>query len=102
MSKEQVLKTLGLAYRAKKVSSGEEAVLDQLKRGSSFLVLLASDAGGATKKRFIDKTKSHAVPLISNYTAEELSHAIGKEGRKVLSVSDSNFARLLLEKQESE
>lgn len=42
---------LGLAYRARKVISGEELVLKEVRNKRAKLVLLADDASSNTKKK---------------------------------------------------
>ena len=47
---------LGLANRARKIISGEELVLKEVRSGKAKLVLLSEDASANTTKRIIDKT----------------------------------------------
>ncbi len=97
MNKGRLLKTLGLAFRADKVVSGEEFSLDLIKKGRASLVFLANDSGVNTTKRIQDKTKFHNVILNQDLSTDELSLAIGKTNRKVICVTSKDFAKLLLE-----
>lgn len=94
-NREKVLSTLGLAYRASGIVSGEEMVLEMIRKGGAKLVFLAADAGESTTKRITDKSTFYKVSLNRSFTGEELSHAIGKSNRKVLAVTDSKLAALL-------
>ncbi len=97
MNSSRVLSTLGLAQRGSLVISGEDLVLEAIRSGRAKVVFLASDAGASTSKRIHDKTAFYQVPLLSRYSGEELSHAVGKPNRKVLCVNDMKMAKLLLQ-----
>ncbi|HEY8405260.1 MAG TPA: ribosomal L7Ae/L30e/S12e/Gadd45 family protein [Acholeplasma sp.] len=87
--------TLGLAYRAKKVILGTDPVVDAMRQGEVVLVLLASDASDNTKKKIRDKATTYQVPLSEDYTAMDLSQALGKDNIKVCGIKDRGFASLL-------
>lgn len=87
-----MLNTLGIAFRAGKVISGEEFVVDGIRSGKVKLVLLATDAGVNTTKKVKDKSSSYNVDLIHAYTSLELSTSIGKVNRKVIGVTDKKLA----------
>ena len=87
---DRILSTLSIARKAGKVSSGESAVLSDIRSFNSFLVLIAGDASEGTKKKFYDKSS----------TKDELAHAIGKEERSVISVQDGGFAEKIIERLE--
>lgn len=89
------LKSLGLAYRARKVVVGTDIVVQQLKKKSLHLVYVAQDASELTKKKIHDKAKTYQVNVIDMYTSEQLSLAIGKIGIKVIGITDKGFAQLL-------
>lgn len=95
MDKTKVMSTLGLAMRAQKLISGEEFSTELIQKGRACLVFLASDAGKNTTKKITDKAGSHNIRVISNLTGAEISRAIGKKNRKVVTIIDKNFADLL-------
>ncbi|HEY4578235.1 MAG TPA: YlxQ family RNA-binding protein [Savagea sp.] len=86
---------LGLAMRARKVSSGEDTVLRDVRAGRAFLVLMAEDASKNTEKKLTDKCNSYNVPLIVTSTREHLGHAIGKDARVVLAITDQKLSAKL-------
>lgn len=86
---------LGLANRARKVISGEELVVKEVRNGKAKLVLLSSDASSNTEKKITDKCKFYNVPLKKVESREQLGHAIGKDHRVVIAVLDSGFANKL-------
>ncbi len=91
MNNQKILNLLGLAFRARKITLGEEFVLKELAKDQDNLVFLASDAGENIKNKIIKKTDYYSVILIDSFTTDELSKAIGKENRKVILVSDKGF-----------
>jgi len=87
---------LGLANRARKIISGEELVLNDLKKNRVKLVIIANDASERTKKKMRDQCAHYQVRIVGAGDRFALGHAIGKEQRVVLGVTDEGFARKLL------
>ena len=90
--KQQVLNLLGLAQRAGRLISGEELVVDALRKGQVKLVFLAQDAGPNLTKKITDKSKTYQVEVVTAFSTLELSIAVGKS-RKVLAVTDAGFTK---------
>ena len=88
---------LGLAFRARRVVTGDELVLRAVRRGRVRLVILAADASERTKKKWRDKCAFYAVPLVVTSDRMQLGEALGKHARVVIGVTDENFARRLRE-----
>ena len=96
MNENQWISLLGLANRARKIISGEELSLKEIRSGKAKLVLLSADASANTVKKITDKCKSYDVPFKMVENREVLGHAIGKEARVVVAVLDGGFAKKLL------
>jgi len=96
MNKSRALGILGLAFRAGKVTHGEELVLETIRANRAKCVLLADDAGPNTTKRITDKSAYYHVLLVHGFSGDELSKAIGKTNRKVVALSDENFVKMLV------
>ena len=90
--KQQVLNLLGLAQRAGRLISGEELVVDAIRKGQAKLVFLAQDAGPNLTKKITDKSKTYQVEVVTAFSTLELSIAVGKS-RKVLTVTDAGFTK---------
>ena len=84
---------LGLANRARKIISGEELVLKEVRSGNAKLVLLSEDASVNTTKRITDKTTYYNVPMRKVENRQQLGHAIGRDERVVVAVLDVGFAK---------
>lgn len=89
---------LGLAAKAGKIVSGEFMTEKALKEGRACLVLVAEDASENTKKHFRDMSDYRHVPIRFFGIKEELGRCIGKEFRASLALTDSGFAKSLMEK----
>ncbi|MBQ9607795.1 MAG: ribosomal L7Ae/L30e/S12e/Gadd45 family protein [Lachnospiraceae bacterium] len=97
---DSILSTLSIAKKAGKISSGETAVLSDIRSGKSCLVMIAGDASEGTKKKFTDKSTYYEVPCRIYAAKESLAHAIGKEVRSVISVNDVGLADKIIERLE--
>ena len=89
---QQVLNLLGLAQRAGRLISGEELVVDAIRKGQVKLVFLAEDAAPNLGKNITDKSKTYQVEVVTAFSTLELSIAVGKS-RKVLAVTDAGFTK---------
>ncbi|HWO77997.1 MAG TPA: YlxQ family RNA-binding protein [Bacillus sp. (in: firmicutes)] len=92
MTQNNWMSLLGLANRARKVVSGEESVIQEVRRGKAKLVLLAKDASDNTMKKVLDKCKYYQVPVCIVESREQLGHSIGKPARVIVCVTDGGFA----------
>ncbi|MDO4293950.1 MAG: ribosomal L7Ae/L30e/S12e/Gadd45 family protein [Eubacteriales bacterium] len=95
MRPNKVFSLLGLATRAGRTASGEFMTEKAVKDGSARLVIVGTDASANTKKNFCDMCRFYKVPYYEYGTKAELGHAMGKEMRASLAVTDDGFARTL-------
>ena len=93
MKKNKILSLLGLATRSRNVVSGEFMTEKAVKNYSAELVIVAEDASDNTKKMFTNMCEFYEVPMFVYGTKEELGHAMGKEMRASLAITDSGFAK---------
>lgn len=91
MLKSDVLSLLGLASRARKISSGDVLIKDIRKKRVYFL-LIASDASENTKKRLNDKCQFYHIDCMIEGSVDEISKAIGKDNRVAVGILDKGFA----------
>lgn len=91
--KNSYLNLLGLAYRARMCSLGEDGIVKDIQQRKAKLVLIASDIGPQTYKKITDKCKSSNIPyVVLPENRDALSHAIGKTGRVAVAILDQGFA----------
>ncbi|MBE5860509.1 MAG: 50S ribosomal protein L7ae [Butyrivibrio sp.] len=97
---EKIYSLLGLCQKAGKLVSGEFSVENAIKSGTALVVLISLDASENTKKKFHDKCDFYNVKVADFGSKEKLGHAIGKEVRTSVAVTDAGFAKSLCEKLE--
>ena len=90
--KDKVLSMLGLAARSRNVVSGGFATEEAVKSGKAYLVIIAEDASDNTRKKYSNMCGFYEVPYEYYSVKEVLGHAIGKEERSCLAVTDKGFA----------
>ena len=93
---DKVLNMLGLAARAGKAASGEDTVLDAVRSRKAGLVIAAADASERSVKLYRDKCAFYHVPFALYATKDELGHAIGREERSAVAVTDRNLSEAVL------
>ena len=95
MDSNKVYSLLGLSMRAGKVKSGEFAVLEAIRKKTANLVIVSEDASANTKKQFSDKCKYYEIPMAFFGDMESLGHAIGKDVRTSLAITDFGLSQSL-------
>ena len=88
---------LSLASRAGKIASGGDSVEKSLQSGACELIIISSEASANTKKKFVNKCHYYGKEAAVCGTVDEISKAIGRHARVVVSVNDAGFAKLLQE-----
>ena len=97
MKNDKILSLLSIAEKGGNVKSGEFLTEESVKRRRSKLVIVAEDASDNTKKRFENMCAHYKVPYITYADKESLGHAIGKEFRASLSVTEKGLAEKIKE-----
>ena len=89
----KALSLISLATKAGKTASGEFCTEKEIKTGMAALVIVAEDASENTKKKFQNMCEFYAVPIYFYGDKDTLGHAMGKEFRASLAVTDPGFAK---------
>lgn len=92
---KQYLNLLGLIYRARKCSTGEELIIKDIQHHKVSLLLIAEDTSESTKKRLQDKCNTYEVPYMEVDDRYTLGQAIGKQERVAIAILDKGFAKKL-------
>lgn len=100
MKMDNALRMVGLATKAGRVDSGEFMTENAVKSGKAALVIIAGDASDNTKKKFNNMCEFYQVPLRIYSTKEELGHAMGKEFRASMAVTDEGLAQAIMKKMD--
>ena len=90
MNINRALSMISLATKAGKTKSGEFMTEKEVKEGRAHLVIVADDN---TKKKFQNMCDFYKVPIYFFEDKDTLGHAMGKEFRASLAVTDAGFAK---------
>lgn len=93
MKPDKVLSLISLATKAGKTVSGEFSTEKAVKTYTAELVFVADDASDNTKKKFKNMCDFYEVPVYFYGSKDTLGHAMGKELRSSLAVTDAGFAK---------
>ena len=98
----KALSMISLATKAGKTESGEFSTEKAVKTFYAELVIVASDASDNTKKKFKNMCEFYEVPFYVYGDKDSLGHAMGKEFRASLAVTDLGFAKGIIKHIETE
>ena len=87
---------LGLCARARKLITGEKAVIQAVRTGAACAVALDGGASDNAVKAVTQACRTHGVPLVRTAPGE-LGAAIGKPGRMAAAVTDAGMAARMTE-----
>ena len=96
------LSLVSLATKAGKTASGEFCTEKEVKTGMAELVIVAEDASDNTKKKFKNMCNFYEVPIYFYGDKDTLGHAMGKEFRAMVAVTDAGFAKGIVKHLETE
>ena len=99
---KKVLSLLGLSAKSGNLVSGEFSTEKAVKEQKAALVVVAEDASDNTKKSFSNMCAYYHVPMIVFADKETLGHAIGKQFRASVAVTQDGFAKAILKLTESD
>ena len=102
MKSSKALSLVSLASKAGKTASGEFCTEKEVKTGMAELVIVAEDASANTKKKFKNMCDFYEVPIYFCGDKDTLGHAMGKEFRATLAVTDAGFAKGIKKHLETE
>ncbi len=102
MKMSKALSLISLATKAGKTASGEFCTEKEVKCGRAELVMVASDASDNTKKKFQNMCDFYEVPIYFYGDKDTLGHAMGKQFRATLAVTDAGFAKGIIRHLEAE
>ena len=92
---DRVLSHLSLAAKAGKVKSGETGAEQAIRAGHASLLVIASDASENTKKKFRNMAQWYRVPYVLYGDRASIGHAIGKEYRSAVVITDEGLGGLI-------
>ena len=86
---------LGIAMRAGRLACGEAAAEEAVRGGTAKLLILAADASGNTKKKFLNRANYHQIEVIRPGDRHAIGGAIGRAAAVTAAVTDRGLAEQL-------
>ncbi len=96
MNKTKLINTLGLAYRASKISLGTELILEEIKQNKTVCIFSALDESSDSFRKLKNKLDYYKIPLYLYLSKDDLAKITGKKGVSVISLNDKGFYSLVL------
>ena len=93
---DPMLNMLGLCARARKLVTGEKAVVQAIRAGGCFAAVLDGGAAKNAVKAVSQACETHGVALVRT-GALMLGGAIGRPGRMAAAITDERMARRVIE-----
>ncbi len=97
VTEKSICSLIGLSMRQGAVDSGSFLTEKAVKSGKAKLVVIAEDASDNTKKEFTDMCTYYRVPFCIFGTKDTLGHAIGKEFRVVMALTNPGLSEKISE-----
>jgi ribosomal protein L7Ae-like RNA K-turn-binding protein len=91
----KVFQYIGLAKRAGQIVVGADSVYSAMGAKKVHMIFVASDSSQKTLDHVIKKAFFYQVPVIQNYTTDELSKALGSMNSKVVGLTDEGFSKAI-------
>ena len=95
-TKEDIVRTLGLANRAQKIVYGYDNIYNLLKEEKVIAIYTISNMDGDSIKQIRSKSSFYNVPLYEILDISDMNKITGKKNIKMIALTDKGFYNLLL------
>lgn len=92
---ERIISTIALANKAGRAVSGSDKVMEALKKGETFILILAEDIAVESRAKFMALAQKAGVDTYSFSIKERLGSPLGKDIRTAVAVHKGSFAESL-------
>ncbi len=93
---DKMLSFLGLTRKSGQLLLGYNKNEEAIKTKKVSLLIVSKDASENTKDKFKGYCEKYKVPLIEDFTPDELGYALGYEGIAVVGITNKNMSKKLL------
>lgn len=98
MIQNQVLvRLLGIARKAGKISAGTEAVKSSIKKNQCLLLIISTDISDRAKRDYQEISRRIDVDCLEIADRYDLGRAVGKQQLTILSVNEARLANRIRE-----
>ena len=94
-NRNKILGYLGFAQKAGQLVSGYNTCIAETKKGKVFLLIITDGVGENSRKKLVETANANNVSYKLYGKSEEISKAVGKEGKRIFAVKDSGFADVI-------
>ncbi|HEX9652999.1 MAG TPA: ribosomal L7Ae/L30e/S12e/Gadd45 family protein [bacterium] len=94
---ERVLKILGFAQRAHKLTLGMDATLQAIKRGKIKAVVVAEDLSANARQKISTVANQINLPIHTCGSKAAFARALGREETGIIGIADAMFAKSFFE-----
>ena len=92
----KIISYLGFARKAGKLMSGVSTCTFAMSKGKVELIILAEDISENSRKKIMKEIRRYNVNHVTMGTIDEMSRAVGAQGRSVFAICDKGFADAIL------
>lgn len=93
--KKKVISYLGFAKKSGSLMAGVNTCTFGMNKGKVKLMILAEDISENSEKKIMKEIRKHGVEYVKYGNSEEMSRAIGSQGRSVFAICDINFSEVI-------
>ncbi|MEM1349508.1 MAG: DUF448 domain-containing protein [Myxococcota bacterium] len=91
--RQRLRETVSTSMRARQLAVGAEAVKEAMGSGSARLILMAKDAGDATRKKFVTNARRKDLEVLDDLDGNTLGALTGRDFVAVLAVNEDSRAQ---------
>ncbi len=99
---EEIKNILGLAKKANLLALGQDKTIKAALDRKASIIILSADAGGAAERKIRGKAATALIPVLTVATRSQLGQAVGLDSCSAIAVLDEGFARLIINKDDSD
>ena len=90
MNLKKIYELIGISFIAKKLFWGEKSCIENIRLAR--LIIISSDIGNSTKKKFMVLSDRYKLPLLVLGTKYDLGSALGKQLISVIIITDKKLS----------
>ena len=92
----KIISYLGFAKKSGNLMAGVNTCTFAMAKGKVKLMILAEDISENSEKKIMKEIRRYGVRHVKYGSSDEMSHAIGSQGRNCFAICDENFSEVIL------
>ncbi|MEG0829816.1 MAG: ribosomal L7Ae/L30e/S12e/Gadd45 family protein [Anaerovoracaceae bacterium] len=94
--KQKLYSYLGFAKKSGNLVTGYNTCVFTMNKGKIKLLIITEDISENTEKKIIKEAEKQRVTYRRYGSSDDISQAVGTEGRSIFGITDLNFAQVIL------